>query len=83
MEHIDVSGMVRDTKKHSSMKYQKIVPIGFSFLIVVLHSFFLTPNYDDGFNAYFISNTIDFVNPFFSDYFNTRFVVLKIPVLII
>ena len=64
------------------MKYQKIVPIGISLLMVVLHSFLLTPNYDDGFNAYFISNTIDFVNPFFSDYFNTRFVVLKIPVLI-
>ncbi|SVE21132.1 uncharacterized protein METZ01_LOCUS473986, partial [marine metagenome] len=51
--------------------------------MVFLHSYFLTPNYDDGFNAYFINNTIDFKNPFFSEYFNTIFVVHKIPVLII
>ena len=64
------------------MKYQKIVIIGISLLMVLLHSYLLTPNYDDGFNAYFINNTIDFKNPFFSDYFDTIFAVQKIPVLI-
>ena len=64
------------------MRYQRIVIIGTSLFMVVLHSFFLTPNYDDGQSAYWISNTIDFDKPFYSDYLNTRFVVIKIPVLI-
>jgi len=50
--------------------------------MVFFNSFFLTPNYDDGQGAYWISNTIDFENPFFSDYFKTKFVVEKIPTLI-
>ena len=29
------------------------------------HSFFQTPNHDEGLNAYFITNTIDFEPPFF------------------
>ena len=29
------------------------------------HSFFQTPNHDEGLNAYFITNTIDFEKPFF------------------
>ena len=74
--------MVRESKKYTLMRYQKIILIGVSFLMVLLHSYFLTPNYDDGFNAYFINNTIDFKNPFFSDYFDTKFVAQKIPVLI-
>ena len=64
------------------MKYQKLIVIAISLVMVILHSSFLTPNYDDGFNAYFINNTIDLKNPFFSDYFNTKFVIQKIPVLI-
>jgi len=46
------------------MKYHRIVII-MSVLIVVVHSFFLTPNFDEGLNAYFITNTIDFEKPFF------------------
>ena len=47
------------------MRYQRIVIIGTSLLMVFLHSFFQTPNHDEGLNAYFITNTIDFEKPFF------------------
>ena len=47
------------------MRYQRIVIIGTSLLMVFLHSFFQTPNHDEGLNAYFITNTIDFEPPFF------------------
>ena len=64
------------------MKYQGVVIIGTSLLIVLLHSYFQTPNYDDGQGAYWISNTIDFKKSFYSDYFKTEFIVEKIPTLI-
>ena len=54
-----------------------------SVLIVVVHSFFLTPNFDEGLNAYFITNTIDFEKPFFLELEGRIYPVLKIPVLIL
>lgn len=61
----------------------RVLVIGSSLVLMILYSWFLTPNYDDGFNAYFIRNTIDFENSFYSEYFKMRFPVMKLPVIII
>tara|TARA_B100000315_G_scaffold14583_1_gene13330 strand:- start:488 stop:2068 length:1581 start_codon:yes stop_codon:yes gene_type:complete len=62
-------------------KYLIITIVGFLYILVA--GYFQTPNYDDGFNAYFIKNTVDFKRPFFSDYFEMRFPIMKISTILL